>query len=190
MKIKHTIVAAVAAIISSTAMADLTGTTMDLTLTQSGLAGDMAGPTGGVHTYGGTDTFSLLGGPSWDAISPAALGGFDNAIELVLTNFQYASYAVLGPSTSTFDVAGLAEDVEIGSAAVFLPGDLSTNIALITTETGNSFGISWDVQTVVNSNPGAPSVIVGWDSVPVPAPGPAMLLGLAGILPLAGRRRK
>ncbi len=183
---KTLIIAAAIGLMSSAASADLTGTTLDMELVQSGFTGGMAGPTGGIHTYGGTDTFYLLDGPSWDATSPAQHPALDNSILIDLTDFQYSSYFVLGPSTSTLDITNLAEDVQVGSAAVFLLGDLTTSIATATSESGNSLSVDWDVQAVVNDSPGSPSVMIAWSSVP--APGALALLGLAGVVPFTRRR--
>ncbi|MCH8315847.1 MAG: PEP-CTERM sorting domain-containing protein [Planctomycetes bacterium] len=186
----RTIAAAAAAILTGAAQADLTGTSMDLQLVQSGFAGDMAGPTGGSYTYGTLDAFGIDELFTWDAVSPGLHPAFDNSILLDFSNFGYAAYIALGPSISTLDVTNLAEDVEIASAAVFLLSDLNTNIAQSTSTFGNSFSIGWDVGTVIDDNPLAPSVIVGWNSAPVPAPGAMALLGLAGLTVIRRRRRR
>jgi len=190
MKKRHTAVMAAVLLLVGGAQADLIDTTMDLTLEQSGMAGELAGPTGGEHMYGYTSTFWLLSGPTWDVVSPAGVSGYDNSMVLNFTNFQYASYAVLGPSTSTLDIEDIAEDVEAGSAAVFLPGDPNTDIKQFAVESGKSLSIGWDVQTVVNHNPVNPSVMVAWNSMPVPGPGALVLLGVAGVMPLVGGRRR
>ncbi len=186
----RTLAAAAAAILTGAAQADLMGPSMDLELVQSGFAGNMAGPTGGSYTYGTLGTFGLDELFTWDVVSPGLHPAFDNSILLDFTNFGYGAYIVLGPSTSTLDVTNIAEDVEIASAAVFLLSDLNTNIAQSTSTFGNSFSVGWDVGTVINDNPAAPSVIVGWNSVPVPAPGAMALLGLAGLTVLRRRRRR
>ena len=183
----RTIAGAAAAILTGAAQADLMGTTMDLQLVQSGFAGDMAGPTGGSYTYGTLGTFDLDGVFAWDAVSPAMHPAFDNSILLDFTNFGYAAYIALGPSISTLDVTNIAEDVQMGSPAVFLLSDLNTNIAQSTSTFGNSFSVGWDVETVINDNPLAPSVVVGWNSVP--APGAMALLGLAGLTTTRRRRQ-
>ncbi len=180
--------AAAAAILTGAAQADLMGTTMDLQLVQSGFAGDMAGPTGGEYTYGTLGTFDLDELFTWDAVSPGLHPAFDNSILLDFTNFGYGAYIALGPSISTLEVTNIAEDVEITSAAVFLLSDLNTNIAQSTSTFGNSFSVGWDVGMVIDDNPLAPSVIVGWNSVP--APGAMALLGLAGLTVLRRRRRR
>lgn len=185
----RTIAAAAAAILTGAAQADLMGTSMDLELVQSGFAGNMAGPTGGSYTYGTLDAFGIDELFTWDVVSPGLHPAFDNSILLDFSNFGYAAYIALGPSISTLDVTNIAEDVEIASAAVFLLSDLNTNIAQSTSTFGNSFSVGWDVETVINGNPLAPSVIVGWNSAPVPAPGAMALLGLAGLTVTRRRRR-
>ena len=185
----RTITAATAAILTGAAQADLAGTSMDLQLVQSGFAGDMAGPTGGSYTYGTLDTFGIDDVFTWDVLSPSFHPEFDNSILLDFTNFGYGAYIALGPSISTLDVTNLAEDVEIGSPAVFLLSDLYTNIAQSTSSFGNSFSVGWDVGTVIDDNPVAPTVVVGWNSAPVPAPGAMALLGLAGLTVIRRRRR-
>lgn len=185
----RTIAAAVAAILTGAAHADLMGTTMDLQLVQSGFAGDMAGPTGGSYTYGTLGTFDLEGVFTWSALSPGLHPGFENSILIDFTNFGYAAYIALGPSISTLDVTNIAEDVEITSPAVFLLSDLNTNIAQSTSTVGNSFSIAWAVETVINDNPAGPGIMVGWNSIPVPAPGAMALLGLAGLTVTRRRRR-
>ena len=185
----RTIAAAAAAILTGAAQADLMGTSMDLELVQSGFAGNMAGPTGGSYTYGTLDAFGIDELFTWDVVSPGLHPAFDNSILLDFTNFGYAAYIALGPSISTLDVTNIAEDVEIASPAVFLLSDLNTNIAQSTSTFGNSFSVGWDVETVINGNPLAPSVIVGWNSAPVPAPGAMALLGLAGLTVIRRRRR-
>ena len=185
----RTIAAAAAAIPTGAAQADLMGTSMDMELVQSGFAGNMAGPTGGSYTYGTLDDFGIDELFTWDVVSPGLHPAFDNSILLDFTNFGYAAYIALGPSISTLDVTNIAEDVEIASPAVFLLSDLNTNIAQSTSTLGNSFSVGWDVETVINGNPLAPSVIVGWNSAPVPAPGAMALLGLAGLTVIRRRRR-
>ena len=185
----RTIAAAAAAILTGAAQADLMGTSMDLELVQSGFAGNLAGPTGGSYTYGTLDTFGIDELFTWDVVSPGLHPAFDHSILLDFSNFGYAAYIALGPSISTLDVTNFAEDVEIASPAVFLLSDLNTNIAQSTSTFGNSFSIGWDVETVINGNPLAPSVIVGWNSAPVPAPGAMALLGLAGLTVIRRRRR-
>ena len=59
---KTLMLSAAVLLITSPAMADLIGTTMDLHLEQSGLIGQMAGPTSGVHTYGTTTIIELAPG--------------------------------------------------------------------------------------------------------------------------------
>jgi MYXO-CTERM domain-containing protein len=183
---KTLMLSAAVLLMTSPATADLIGTTMDLHLEQSGLVGQMAGPTSGVHTYGTTTIIELAPGVSWDASSPAALPGHDNSILLDFTNFQYASYITLGPSTSTLDITNIAEDVAVGSAGVYLLSDPATSIAQFADEVGNTIHIGWDVGAVIGDNPVNPRVIVAWDSVP--APGALGLFSLAGVL--AGRRRR
>ncbi len=185
----RTIAAAAAAILTGAAQADLMGTSMDMELVQSGFAGNMAGPTGGSYTYGTLDAFGIDELFTWDVVSPGLHPAFDNSILLDFSNFGYAAYIALGPSISTLDVTNIAEDVEIASPAVFLLSDLNTNIAQSTSTLGNSFSVGWDVETVINGNPLAPSVIVGWNSAPVPAPGAMALLGLAGLTVIRRRRR-
>lgn len=180
--------AAAAAILTGAAQADLTGTSMDLQLVQSGFAGDMAGPTGGSYIYGTLDTFGIDDVFTWDLLSPGLHPAFDNSILLDFTNFGYGAYIALGPSISTLDVTNLAEDVQIASPAVFLLSDLNTNIAQSTSTFGNSFSVGWDVGMVIADNPLAPSVIVGWNSVPTP--GAMALLGLAGLTVTRRRRRR
>ncbi len=186
-KSTRTIAIAAAAILTGVAQADLIGTAMDLELVQSGLAGDLVGPTGGSYTYGTLGTFDLDETLTWDALSPAFHPTFDNSILLDFTNFAYSSYIALGPSTSTLQLTNIFEDVQFGSPGVFLLSDLNTNIAQSTNTFGNGFNIGWDVETVINDNPAAPSVMVGWNSVP--APGAMALLGLAGLAATRRRRR-
>ncbi|TDI53869.1 MAG: PEP-CTERM sorting domain-containing protein [Acidobacteria bacterium] len=162
---------------------------MDMELVQSGFAGDLVGPTGGTYTYGTLGRFDLDESVSWEAWSPAFHPTFDNSILLDFTNFAYSAYVVFGPSSSTLDITNLVEDVQIGSPAVFLLSDLHTNIAQSSNTFGNSFSIAWDVETVLNDNPAAPAVVVGWNSAPVPAPGAMALLGLAGLVSIRRRRR-
>ncbi len=188
-KSTRTIAIAAAAILTGAAQADLMGTAMDLQLVQSGFAGDLVGPTGGSYIYGALGRFALDETVSWDALSPAFHPSFDNSILLDFTNFSYSAYTVFGPSSSTLDITNLFEDVEIGSPAVFLLSDLNTNIAQISNTFGNGFSIAWDVETVLNDNPAAPSVVVGWNSEPVPAPGAMALLGLV-FLDTTRRRRR
>ena len=187
IKSTRTIAIAAAAILTGAAQADLMGTTMDLDLVQSGFAGDIAGPTGGSYTYGTLGTFDLDGALTWDAVSPGLHPAFDNSIVLDFTNFAYSGYIVIGPSTSTLELTNVFEDVQFGSPGVFLLSDLNTNIAQSTNTFGNGFNIGWDVETVINDNPAAPSVMVAWNSVP--APGPMALLGLAGLATARRRRR-
>lgn len=186
-KSTRTIAIAAAAILTGAAQADLMGTTIDMELVQSGFAGDIAGPTGGSYTYGTLGSFTLDEVLTWTAVSPAFHPAFDNSIVLDFTDFAYSGYVALGPSTSTLELTNIFEDVQFGSPGVFLLSDLNTNIAQSTNTFGNSFNIGWDVGTVINDNPAAPSVVVAWNSVP--APGAMALLGLAGLTAIRRRRR-
>ena len=190
MKIMLATVAVSIGMLAGSATADLTGTDLDLELVQTGILGDIVGPSGGTHTYGTTDTFIPITSPmtTWDVTSPGGHPAYDNSLLLDFTNFEYALFAVPFGSTSTLDAWNIAEDVLVGSAAVFLPGDLSTDIALFSVESGGSFTISWDVQTVCDANPVNPAVIVAWNSIP--APGAVARLGLAGLFPSSRRRRR
>ena len=181
--IKKTLTFAAALAISSTAMADLMGTTMDLELNQSGFLGNIVGPTGGLHTYGLTETFtgSGAGSKTWDATSPGGAPGYDNSLLIDFTNFQLPAFYAMGPSTGTLDITNIAEDVAAGSVDAYLPTNPGMSIALSASDSGNSLSVSWDAQTVFNGNPVTPSVMVTWNSVPVPAPGPVALLALAGV---------
>ena len=183
-------IAAVATVLTGTAQADLTGTTMDMELIQSGFAGGIAGPTGGSYTYGQLGTFDLDESLTWDAFSPAPHPAFDNSILLDFTNFAYSAYIALGPATSTLELTNIFEDVQFGSPAVFLLSDLDTDIAQSMDTFGNGFNITWDIGTIINDNPAAPSVIVAWNSVPVPGPGAMALLGLASLTGNRRRRRR
>lgn len=190
MKIRRILAALVGAIamMPAAAHADLLGTSMDLELKQSGLAGDLAGPTGGSYMYGSFETFDLDGAFFWDALSPAGHPLYDNSVLLDFTDFLYGAYTVLGPSTSTLNVTGLADAPADGSPAVFLLSNLFGDIATSSSVAGNDFTVTWDVGMVVDDNPAAPAVMVAWNSAPVPTPGALALLGVAGLT--VGRRRR
>ena len=188
--IKKTLTFAAALAISGSAMADLIGTTMDLELNQSGFLGGMVGPTGGLHTYGTTETFtgSGAGSKTWDASSPGGYAGYDNSLLIDFTSFDLPAFYVLGPSTGTLDITNIAEDVSPGSVDVYLPTVPGVSIALSASGSGSSLTASWDAETVFVGNPVAPSVMVVWNSVP--APGPVALLALAGLTARGRRRRR
>jgi hypothetical protein len=187
---KKALIAAVAvAFCTASALADLTGTELDVQLTQSGLLGGVLGPTGGTHTYGESDMYfpALSPETTWTLSSPAAHPDYDNAMLLDFTLFDYALYSVPDPSVSTFEVTNLAEDVAAGSPAVFLPTDPFTDIALDVTTSDHAFSVQWSVDDVVLGDPQAPMAIVAWNSVP--APGALAVLGLGALRPRRRRRR-
>lgn len=185
------IAAAAIAVVGGAAQADLNGTTLDLEINHSGFLGNMVGPTGGTHTYGTTETFTGNGAGSrtWDATSPAPHPDYDNSILINYANFDLNAFYSLGPCTATLDITNIADEVAAATVDVFLATDLNTSIALSAGETIDSITTSWDAETVYDSNPSAPSVVVAWNSVTVPTPGTAVLLGLAGVTSIRRRRR-
>ncbi len=189
LKYTLTIVAAMC-LLGTSAQADLTGTTLDLEITQSGFPGTMVGPTGGTHSWGYTETFtgSMAGNRSWDATSPTAHPVYDNAILFDFTDFDYAAFAVIAPSTTTLNITNIAEEVD-GTFGVYLPSDLGQDISLAGSGgSGNSLTLLWDVDTVVDVEPDFPMVVVAWNSVPTP--GSLALLSLAGLTARSRRRRQ
>jgi hypothetical protein len=180
-------VAAFAACTSS-AMADLVGSDMTISVTHAGSFNVISALTNKTYTYGMTETETV---PGWGSIvitSPenALAPGRDNVMKLNLTGFNYAAFAGPFATLGTVKLTDIDEPFDLASVQVLVNG---TNIATAVAPSGNGFQASWNTQDVLNANPVTPNVVVAWNSVAVPAPGALALLGAAGIISRRSRRR-
>ena len=173
---------------TSSAMADLTGTDMTISVTHAGSFSGISALLNKTYTYGNTETESV---PGWGSIvitSPesALAPGFDHAMKLNLSSFNYTAFAGAFATTGTVKLVDIDEPFDLGSVQILVNG---ANIATATAASGNGFQASWNTQTVLTANPTAPHVVVAWNSATVPAPGALALLGVAGVVSRRRRRR-
>jgi hypothetical protein len=147
------------AFVTATASADLTGTTMDVTVSHSGIYGFTATVT---HTYGGAS--STIPDPTFPAFfmilsSPAGAAGFDNSLTLDFTNFGYTDFA---GETGDIEIANLAEDAEAASLTIL--DEDGTPIGVMS-GSGDTFSGSWSVSDVLGAGSGT-QLVVAWNSEP------------------------
>jgi MYXO-CTERM domain-containing protein len=185
-----TIIVAVAAFAActSSAMADLVGTDMTISVTHAGSFSGISALLNKNYTYGNTETETT---PGWGSIvitSPesALAPGLENVMKLNLTGFNYNAFAGPFATTGTVKITDIDLPFDLSSVQILVNG---SNIATAVAASGNGFQASWNTQTVLTGNPTAPSVVVAWNSATVPAPGALALLGFAGILSQRRRRR-
>lgn len=172
-----------AALLSSTsAMANLAGTNMTVSVTHAGPFNGLSGINNVNYTYGAPGTYTAPGWGDLLVTSPAPAPGLGNALKLDFTAFNYSAFTGPFATVGTVKLMNIAEPVDLASVHLLVNG---ANIALgPATAVTNGFQASWNSQDVFNGNPVSPSVVVAWNSVP--APGALALLGLAG---LTARRR-
>jgi MYXO-CTERM domain-containing protein len=183
---KKLIPAVAAALLTSTsAMADLTGTNMNMSVTHAGAFSGLSAVNNVTYTYGAPSTFTV---PNWGSLlvtSPAPAPGLNNALKLDFTAFAYQSFGGPFATVGTVKLTNMAEPVDLTSVQLLVNG---VNIALgPAVAAPNGFQASWNTQDVLNGNPINPNVTVAWNSVP--APGALALLGLAGLTSRPRRRR-
>lgn len=191
MKIRNAIAALVAvagaALASGSAHASLNGTTMNIAVNHAGPFSAISSVSG-VHTYGTPSAFVAAGWGTMNVASPAPVfpAGFDNAVKLDFTSFNYSAFAAPGFATvGTGKFTNLAEAFDLNSVKIFINGvDKTVSHANF----GNGFQVSWNTADVLAGSPVTPNVVVAWNSV-VPAPGAMALMGLAGVA-ARGRRRR
>ncbi len=182
------IITAVAAVCMCTisAMADLGGTGMKLTITH-----DQYTPFCSIndvdYTYGSPATYTAFGWGDVAVTSPAPPVGMDNALNLNFTDFSYVAFVAPFPAMGTIKVHDLAQAHVLSSIKILVNG---INIATGVANDGNGFRASWSAPVAYNGNPFAPNVTVAWNSTPVPGPGSLALLGLAGLVGFRRRRTK
>jgi len=178
--------AAAAVLITSAAHADLTGTDLSISLNHAGAFGALSAINNQNWNYGSPGMVMV---PNWGMlhiVSPVVVAGFDNAVNLDFTMFAYSAFTGAFATTATLKLEGIDEAVDLGSVQVLQNGiNIGSGVASAT----NGFQVNWSTQTVFNGNPVNPGVTVAWDSSPVPAPGALALLGLAGAITGARRRR-
>ena len=181
------ILAAIIAVLacSASAMADLAGTDMTVSVTHAGSFNAISALLNQNYTYGDSSTFAV---PNWGSLtitSPesASAPGFDHAMKLDFTAFSYSAFQGFFATNGTITLTDIDEPFELSSVQVLVNG---ANIASAVGNSGNGFQASWSTTAVFNANPASPSILVAWNSSSVPGPGPLALLGVAG---LVARRR-
>lgn len=184
MKIFATAIAAALAI-SGSAMADLTGTTMTMSVNHAGSFSAISAITNVTYTYGSPSAFVVPGWGTLNVTSPVspAPPGLANSLKLDFTAFNYSAFSGPFATTGTVKLINLAEGFDLSSVQILVNGaNIATGVAAV----GNGFQASWSTQAVFNANPVNPNVVVAWNSVP--GPGALALMGLAGIAPRRRRR--
>jgi MYXO-CTERM domain-containing protein len=179
------IAAAAAVATSSAAHAALAGTDMSVSVTHAGTFNGLSALNNQTYTYGNTSPYAVPGWGSMTLTSPS-LAGFDNAVKIDFTAFNYSAFTGMFATIGTAKFNNLSEGFDLASVKVMVNGlDVTSGVAAA----GNGFAASWDTQTIFALNPLTPYVTVAWNSTPTPAPGPMALLGLAGVSAFARRRR-
>ncbi len=182
--------AAVTATINSSASASLIGTSFTATVSHDGIAGGVAGPSLFNHTYGGLPTVvpnTFFG--SFLVASPMVVVGYDNAILVDFSLFNYSGFIAPTPATGTITLTGLAENVAAGSA-VLIAGTtgIGPNVGTNFLTPGNSLVAHWSAASIYTPDASPDAFILAWNSVPAPAPGALALLGMAGLVGVRRRR--
>jgi len=182
------IITGVAAVLlcATSALADLNGTEMTLSVTHDGTFGALSAINNVTYTYGADSTYAVANWGSMVASSPVAdlPSSLENAIKLDFSDFAYGLFVSPFPAMGTVKLTDIDEPFDIASVQILVNG---MNIASGVSNVGNGFQASWSAPVAFSANPDEPQVIVGWNSVPVPGPGGLALLGLAA---LARRRRR
>ena len=174
---------AVAALVSGSAHAALTGTNMNVSLVHSQFtAQSMLAPT--TYTYGNATGMNVTGWGTVLITSPSSAPGSANAMTLDFTNFGYATVFSAFPATGTVILTNLAEGVNLASVKVLVNGN---NVGSGTAAATGGFQVSWNTTAVLAGSMVTPNVVVAWNSVP--SPGSFALLGLAGLVSRRGRKR-
>jgi MYXO-CTERM domain-containing protein len=162
------------------ARADLSGTSMTITITHTGPAGGIVGPAVINHTYGTPSLFTNMFFGSFTVTHPLIMpAGFDNALLIDFSNFNYSGFAGY---TGTISAIGIDDAVAPGSVAILIGG---ASMGSSLSSTSSSIAGTWNTSDVLGVNAASPQVVVAWNSVP--GPGALAVLGLAG---LTGRRRR
>lgn len=171
---------------ASSADASLIGTPLTATVSHTGIGWSLVGNAVVPHTYGGVPSvFNNMFYGSFLVASPVAAPGYDNAI---LVDFSLFNYSGFLNETGTISITGLAENVTPGSIAIFA-GTVGAglNIATNVSSGTNNFTASWSSTAIYTPSPTtSDAMVVAWNSA-VPAPGSLALLGAAG---LVGARRR
>jgi hypothetical protein len=174
--------ATLATILAGTASADLTGTTLNLSINHTGAPGALSAINNVTHTYGTTDTLTV---PNWGSVvvsTPAPAPGAEHAMNVDFTLFGYSAFGFFG-STGTIKLNNLAETADLSSVRLLANGmDIATAVSAAT----GGFQVSWDSTTLLAINPTTPNVTVAWNTLP--GPGALAMLGLAGLTPRHRRK--
>ncbi len=175
--------------VASQADASLLGTSMNITITHTGISGGLVGPAFVPHTYGGAPSiFNNQFFGSFLIASPTVAPGYDNAILVDFSLFNYSGF--IGGNMGTIAIASIDEDVAAGSVAIFAGASgMGPNIAVGATSNGSSLSASWSTDLIYTADATPDAMVVAWNSAPVPAPGALALLGAAGLVGLRRRRK-
>jgi hypothetical protein len=175
---------------ASSAGASLNGTPLTATITHTGVGWSLVGNAVVPHTYGGSPSiFTSMWYGSFLLASPAAAPGYDNALLVDFSLFNYVGFAT---ETGTISVTGLSENIAPGSIAIFSgTAGIGPNIASNVSNGVNNFTASWSAAAIYTPSAGTPdAMVVAWNSAPAPAPGALALLGAAGLVGTGRRRRR
>ena len=181
---------AAAGTVASSASASLDGTPLTATITHTGVGWSLVGNAIVPHTYAGSPSiFNSMWYGSFSVTSPAVAPGYDNALLVDFSTFNYVGFAA---ETGTINVTGLSENIDPGSIAIFAgTSGIGPNIASNVSNGLNNFTASWSAASIYTPSTGTPdAMVVAWNSAPVPAPGALALLGAAGLVGASRRRRR
>ncbi len=185
-----TLAVATAGAFASSAEASLNGTPLTATISHTGVGWSLVGNAVVPHTYGGVPSvFNSMWYGTFLVASPAAAPGYDNALLVDFSLFNYVGFAA---ETGTISVTGLSENIAPGSIAIFSgTAGIGPNIASNVSNGANSFTASWSAAAIYTPAAGTPdAMVVAWNSAPAPAPGALALLGTAGLVGTSRRRRR
>lgn len=182
--------AAVTAMVGSSANASLIGTSFNATVSHDGIAGGVAGPSLFNHTYGGVPTVvpnTFFG--SFLVASPMVVAGYDNAIMVDFSLFNYSGFIAPAPATGTITITGLAENVAAGSAVLIAGATgVGPNVGSNFMTVGSTLVAHWSAASIYTPDASPDAFVLAWNSVPAPAPGALALLGMAGLVGVRRRR--
>jgi CxxC motif-containing protein (DUF1111 family) len=155
-RLTRSIACATVAIFVACAHADLTGTTLDLSVSHTGV---FATTTAATYTYGTTQVEPDPNAPAltmeWSSPSPNN-GGFANSIKIDFSEFSLNDF---DGETGSLEITGLAELVDSG--AVFLL-DGTGQVVGVAAGSGSTITASWSVNDVLPFL--EPSVTIAWNS--------------------------
>src|SRR5689334_9416144 len=120
---KKVISAVAAALLCSTsAMANLAGTNMTMSVNHAGPFGSLSAINNVNYTYASPSTFTAPGWGDLLVTSPAPAPGLNNAMKLDFTAFSYQAFGGQFATVGTVKLTNIAEPVDLSSVKLLVNG--------------------------------------------------------------------